>query len=307
MKSTLFTRREILTGLAAGALAHGLRAADATQPARKRPHIKKAFMLNRLNRPNPPLDVLGKFKLIKAAGFDGVEATSSMNQRDVLAARDATGLTIASVVGATGWTKPLSDPNPTAREAGLNGLLQSLRDAAAYDADSVLLVPAVVKADVPYAAAYERSRGEIKKALPLAAELRVAIAIENVWNNFLLSPMEAAAYVDSFESPWVKWHLDIGNIGNLGWAEHWIPILGKRIAKIHIKEYSRTLRDTKGPHAGFQVDLMDGDNNWPAIMAALDQIGYSGWAIAEQFRPEGFSDADWLSHLAKRMDRAINA
>ena len=121
-------------------------------------------------------------------------------------------------------------------------------------ASSVLLVPAVVSKDVSYSDAYTRSVAEIKKALPLAEELGGAIAIENVWNQFLLSPLEAVSYVDSFNSPMVRWHFDVGNVVHQGWPEHWIRVLGPRVAKVHVKEYSRKLRDTKGPRAGFDVE-----------------------------------------------------
>jgi hexulose-6-phosphate isomerase len=146
---------------------------------------------------------------------------------------------------------------------------------------------------------------EIRKAIPLAESLGVAIAIENVWNRFLLSPLEAARYIDSFDTPAVKSHFDVGNVLKTGWPQHWIRTLGKRIVKVHVKEYSRTLRDTKGPLAGFEVDLLEGDNDWPAVMSAFDEIGYEGWMISEQFRPDGFDDASWLNHLSQKMDQVI--
>jgi hexulose-6-phosphate isomerase len=166
----------------------------------------------------------------------------------------------------------------------------------------VLLVPAVVTKDVSYTDAYTRSMAEIKKALPLAEELGVAIAIENVWNQFLLSPLEAVSYVDSFKSPMVRWHFDVGNVVHQGWPEHWIRVLGSRIAKVHVKEYSRKLRDTKGPRAGFDVELMQGDSDWPAVMRALDEVKYDGWMITEQRRPPGLSDAAYLEHLIGKLN-----
>ena len=134
----------------------------------------------------------------------------------------------------------------------------------------------------------------------MAEELGVAISIENVWNQFLLSPLEAARYVDEFNSPWVAWHFDIGNIINYGWPEQWIRILGKRIRRLHITEYSRKRRDSEGPGRGFQVEFLQGDNDWPSIMKALDEIGYQGWGIAEQ---PGGNDLDGLKRLSEQMDR----
>jgi len=244
--------------------------------------------------------VLEKMKAIKAAGFDGVEMMSHMDQKEVLSARDETGLIIPSVCGMHHWAKPLSDPNPKVREEGLEALKQTLRDAKAYGASSVLLVPAVVNKDVSYNDAYTRSQAEIRKAIPLAEELGVKIAVENVWNYFLLSPLEAARYIDEFKSPAMGWHFDVGNVLNIGWPEHWIPVLGKRIQKLHIKEFSRKKRDSEGLWKGFKVDLGEGDNNWPAIMKALDAAGYNGWGIAEQ---SGGDSPEGLKDLSERMSK----
>ncbi len=278
-------------------------AAPLAGAERKRPRRKKGLMYNSFSGPSANrLSVRQKFELAKAAGFEGIEIRSALNQSEVLAARDATGLAIPSVTGAVHWVKTLSDPNPAVRADGLAGLLQSLRDAKAYGASSVLLVPAVVSAQVSYADAWTRSVAEIRKALPLAAELGVAIAIENVWNQFLLSPLEAVKYVDQFASPWVRWHFDVGNVLNTGWPEQWIPVLGSRIAQVHVKEFSRKLRDERGPRAGFEVELRRGDNDWPAIMRALDAVNYEGWMITEQRRPQGMDDAAYLAYLVRSLD-----
>lgn len=246
-----------------------------------------------------------RFQLLRDAGFHGVEMPSALDQAEVLAARDALGLEIPSVVVSTHWAKPLSDANPAVRAAGLAGLEQALRDAKVYGARSVLLVPAVVTQDVGYREAFDRSIAEIRKALPLAESLGVIIAIENVWNRFLLSPLEAAAYVDSFQSPFVRWHFDVGNIVTQAWPEQWIRVLRSRIVQVHIKEFSRKLRDEKGPFAGFAVELLQGDSDWPQTMAALDEVGYSGWVIAEQWRAPNADEGASLRRLSELMDRVI--
>ena len=299
--------------LAAFAPRAPLAAADAKSFAAAKPAagktkrtLKKALMFQTLNSPTSrALSVREKFQLVRDAGFAGAEVASAMNQKEVLAARDAVGLEIPSVVISTHWTKPLSHPSANEREVGLNGLKQGLQDAKAYGAKSVLLVPAVVNKEVSYADAYTRSVTEIKKALPLAESLGVAIAIENVWNAFLMSPLEAAAYVDSFKSPMVRWHFDVGNVINTGWPHHWIQALGSRIAAVHVKEYSRKLRDEKGPREGFKVELLDGDSDWPSVMAALDAAKYSGWLIAEQYRPPNLTDAAWLGSVSAKMDQIL--
>jgi hexulose-6-phosphate isomerase len=246
--------------------------------------------------------VLEKMKAVKEAGFDGAEMNSHMDQEEVLRARDETGLAIPSVCGVRHWDKPLTHPDPNVRAEGLEALKQTLRDAKRYGASSILLVPGVVNKDISYTDAYTRSQAEIRKAVPLAEELGVKIAIENVWNQFLLSPLEAARYVDEFNSPAVGWHFDVGNILNYGWPEQWLRILGKRVQKLHIKEFSRKRRDNEGLWKGFDVKLLEGDDNWPAVMKAVDDIGYKGWAITEQ---GGGDSLEGLKDLSQRLDKIL--
>src|ERR1051325_4604249 len=284
-----------LTTLASHAVGADEKAPE-TSAAPKRP-IKKAIMWGTVGVKG---SVAEKMKLVKGAGFAGVEMNSHMDQEEVLRARDEAGLTIPSVCGAHHWAKPLSHPDSKVRAEGLEALKQCLRDAKRYGASSVLLVPGVVNKEISYADAYTRSQAEIRKAIPLAEELGVKIAIENVWNHFLLSPLEAARYVDEFNSPWVGWHFDVGNVIAYGWPEQWIRILGKRIQKLHIKEFSREKANKEGLWKGFDVEFLKGDNNWTAVMKALDEIGYHGWGIAEQ---PGGGSPEGLKKLSEEMDR----
>ncbi len=234
-----------------------------------------------------------KFKAAKEAGFDGVEVYSHLDRDEVLKAREATGLAIPSVCGALHGKFPLSHPDPEVRAQGLEALKTTIEDAAAYGAETILLVPGRVSQEVSYDDCWHRSVAEIKKAIPLAEKHKVEIAIENVWNNFLLSPMEAAQYIDQFNSKYVTFYFDCGNILFLGWPEQWIRILGKRITKVHFKEYSLKLADSQGKRAGFNVKLMEGDVNWPEVIKALDEVGYNGWTTLEQpggNSPEGMKD-----------------
>lgn len=244
--------------------------------------------------------ILEKFQFAKQAGFEGIEPMSHLDRNEVLKARDATGLPVPSVCGAMHWKFPLSDPDPKIREEGIAALKVSLEDAAAYGADTVLLVPGRVTDTVSYDECWNRSVEELKKAVPLAEKLKVKIAIENVWNNFLLSPMEAVSYVDQFKSPYIGFYFDCGNILVYGWPEQWIKILGRRIAKVHIKEYSRKIADTQGKGAGFNVKLLEGDVNWPAVMKALDNIGYNGWTTIEQ---PGGETKEGLKDLCDRLKK----
>jgi hexulose-6-phosphate isomerase len=293
------TRRHFIkvTGaaLTATALAPAaISAAETSTPAPgKKRAIKKAIMYGTIGYKGT---VLEKFKALKQAGFDGVEPNSHMNQDEVVKAFEETGLTAASVCCNTHWGKPLSDPDPTVREAGLAGLKQALRDAKRYGATSILLVPGVVKGEVSYEDCWKRSIVEIRKAIPLAEELGVKIAIENVWNNFLMKPEQAVAYLEEINSPHVGWHFDIGNMIKFAPSEEWIRALGKRILKLHIKEYSLA--------KGFGVWFFDGDNHWPAIMKALDETGYTGWGITEQ-PGDQTKDAANLKKFSELLDRVL--
>src|SRR5262249_51518941 len=148
-------------------------------------------------------------------------------------------------------------------------------DAKAYGAGSVLLVPGVARDGVSYEQCWERSIVEIKKAIPVAKECGVVMSIENVGNNFITKPEQAVEDLDAINSEWVKWHFDIGNVGRIGpAAEKWIAVIGKRIHRIHVKDFSAK------PSVGAATrdarpKLLDGDTNWPAVMKALDEAGYS--------------------------------
>jgi hexulose-6-phosphate isomerase len=289
-----FSRRDFLNlgGAAAAAIALAPLGAGAAEPAKKRP-IKKAIMYATIGFPGP---VLEKFRAVKAVGFEGVEPMSHMNQAEVIKAFEETGLKPASVCCNTHWGKPLSDPDERIRKEGLDGLIVALKDAKAYGATSVLLVPGRVNKTVTYDECFQRSVAEIKKAAPIAGDLGVKIAIENVWNDFVTKPEQAKDFLDAIDSPHVGWHFDIGNCIKFGPAEKWIPVLGKRILKLHIKEFSVV--------KGFGVKFFDGDNNWPAIMKALDDVGYDGWGISEQPGDQS-KDPGALVDLSNRMDRVF--
>jgi L-ribulose-5-phosphate 3-epimerase len=267
-------------------------------------YLKKAYMLGTFPDRND-YTIIEQFQMLKNSGFHGVEPDSGLDRAEVLRARDETGLEIPSIVVSTHWSQPLSSPDPSVRQAGLDGLEIALEDAHEFGAECILLVPGRVTEEVTYDMVYQRTQAEISKMVPLAEELGVKIAIENVWNQFLLSPLEAARYVDEFNSDMVGWYFDIGNILNYGWPQHWIRILGERILMIHIKEYSIQKRDEEGPYAGFRVNYLEGSNNWPEIIKALREINYSGgYGIAEPaYREPDVSHERWLKeYVSDKMD-----
>ncbi len=298
--STKLNRRQILTS---SALVLAGASWGRPEPAAGGPlTIKKSLKFDMFLEEG--LSIREKFEILKEIGFDGVEVNSpsDLDRDELVAARDSASLEIPGVISSVHWKKPLSDPDKAVREEGRTGLETALRAAAVFGATTVLLVPAVVKKGVRYDEAWARSQSEIRKALPVARDVGVKIAIENVWNSFLLSPLEMARYIDELNDPLVGAYFDVGNIVNFGWPEQWIQILGSRIMKLDIKEYSREKRDREGPYAGFRVPLGEGDCDWPAVVAALEETGYSGgWGSAEV----AGGDRERLKEISERMDRIL--
>src|SRR3954462_508275 len=241
----MLTRRSFLQMAAsAAALAAWNPHAYAAAPKRQ---LRKAIMYSTIGVKG---SVLEKFRAMKEAGFDGVEPMGAMDRDEVLAAFKETGLQAASVCDHIHWLKSLSAPDEATRKLGLDGLLLSLRDAHAYGATSVLLVPGIARDGVSYDQCWERSIVEIKKAIPVAKELGVKISIENVGNNFITTPEQALGYLEAINSEWVGWHFDIGNVGaKYGPAERWIRVLGNRMVRIHVKAFS-----AKPPASGVRGD-----------------------------------------------------
>lgn len=266
------------------------------------PMVKKSLKWGMVKE---DLSILDKFKLLKDIGFDGVELDSpnDLPMKEILDARDKTGLELPGTVNSVHWKSPLTDKDPAKRKACSDAMVKALRDTKQYGGTTVLLVPGVVNAETTYREAWERSIEEVKKLIPVVEETGVRIAFENVWNNFLISPIEAAQYVDEFNHPLIGWYFDVGNILRYGWPAHWIDALGRRIFKLDIKEYSLKKMNEEGLWKGFGVELLEGDCNWPAVNAALRKIGYSGWASAEV--PGG--DRNRLIQINEKMDAIFKA
>ena len=282
--------------LAASALAP---LASAENPTGKKRPVKKAVNLGMAKAPGA--SVADRFKMIKDAGFDGIELNlpdDALTVDIIQQAKSASGLEVAGIICTPHWEYPLSDPDPANRERTVRGLQLALQQGGEIGCSRVLLVPGVVNKQVDYAQCWQRAVEGIKRCTDAAEKAKCHIAVENVWNQFIIDPMSAARFVDEINSPWVGWHLDLGNLVTYGWPEQWVHILGRRIRNLHIKEYSRKLRDKEGPYKGFQVELGEGDNDWPATMKALDDIAYQGWGILEV--PGG--DAARLKFLAERTD-----
>ena len=224
------------------------------------------------------LSALDKFKVAKEAGFEEIECPTTPEQskaEEILAASKETGIRVHSVMNQEHWKSPLSSADPAVVEKSMEGMRTSLRNAKLWGADTVLLVPAVVDPQTSYRDAYERSQKQIRKLIPMAQDLKVIIALEEVWNKFLLSPIEFAKYVDEFQSPWIRAYFDVGNVAINGYPHDWIRTLGKRIVKLHFKDFAFKKR-----LAEF-TNLLDGEIDFKAVHAALADIGYQGSATVE--------------------------
>jgi len=240
------------------------------------------------------------FALAKEAGFDGVELgtlNDAATREKAAALAKKYGLAIPSIMNSIHWARPHSDPDPNVRREAFEGMLASFATAKATGAETVLLVPAVVTETVTYEQAWIRSQAEILELLKHAEADRIAIGIENVWNRFLLSPIEFRDYIDQFNSPFVQAYFDVGNICLYGNPHQWIRTLGHRIGKVHVKGFDTRSRQ-------FTSTLLGGNINWKAVREAFADVGYTGWITAEmpqnQQDPRGGTFA-----LSEEMDKII--
>lgn len=210
----------------------------------------------------------------KQLGFDGIEANSpGVNVADAQRAVAKVQFPIHGVVDNVHWNQRLSSPDAAVREIGLKALIQAIYDSKAIGGTTVLLVPGkVTGADETHDDVWKRSIIEIRKALPVAQERQIKILIENVWNGFCEKPELLRDYIDEINHPWCGVYFDIGNVRKFGKPEEWIAVLGQRIGKLDVKDW--------GAKNGF-CRLGEGDVDWPAVRAALKQIGYTGWATRE--------------------------
>ncbi len=264
----------------------------ATKSPGARSELKKAVILGMLPE-NPSLD--DRFRLARDCGFHGLEVPPVDDLDQARKMRDAAnkiGIELHSVMYG-GWNAPLSSPDPAVAQEGADGIVKALESAKELGADGVLLVPAVVNEKTRYVEAYERSQRRLIELAPLAEKAEVRILVEDVWNNFLLSPIEFARYIDEIKSPWVQAYFDVGNVVAFGWPEDWIRTLGSRIQKVHLKDFK------KGPRQF--VNLRDGDVNWPEVRKALLDVGYTGFVTAELQS----GDEAYLRDLSARMDTII--
>ena len=259
---------------------------------------KKAVQISMLPKEKSYVD---RFKLAMDAGFEGIEMrtiTDPKEAEEIRKAAETSRLRIHSVMNMAHWDNPLSSDDPEVVNKSVAGMETSLRNAKLWGADAVLLVPAVLNAKTMYRDAYSRSQRVIREQLlPLAQELKVVIAVEEVWNRFLLSPVEFAKYIDDFKSPWVRAYFDVGNVVFYRYPQDWIRTLGKRIVKMHLKDFKIDRQEGRF----YWKNIGEGDIDWPEVQKALSEIGYEGFMTTEI----SGGDAAYLKDVVARLNRFL--
>lgn len=266
----------------------------------------------------PPMSLKEAFELAKDAGFEGVEValdetgelslttTDEELQAIKQQALDA-GISLYSVACGLYWNYWLCSEDPAEQQKAKDILKKQIDVAAALGCQSILVIPGCVNADfaapgrvMDYDVVYEKSLAAICEMKAYAEEKKVEIGLENVWNKFLLSPMEMRDFIDKVDSRYVGSYLDIGNTLANGYPEQWVKILGSRIKKVHFKDY----RLEAGGLHGF-VDLLAGDVNYPAVVEALTAVGYDGWVTAEMIPNYKYHTETIIYNTSKSMDAIL--
>jgi len=302
MSDFALSRRYFLQGAAAAATASPWLIAEATAADASSGYLTgRLYKTLKQGMVRVEGSLTKKFQAAKAAGFDGIELNlPGTNVEEAKAAILASGLPVDGSVCAKHWQIRHTSSDAEVRAEALKLLEQALRDTKALGGNTVLLVVGKGE-DGPEHEIWERSVENISKALPLASELGVYIAIENVWNQFLYDhsggPDQTAdkfvKYVDDFNSPWVGMQFDIGNHWKYGSMGDWIRALGRRIVKLDLKGFSRKEDSFK--------KIGEGDLDWADVRRALREIDYTGWAAAEV----GGGGPDRLREVSRNMDRAF--
>jgi len=262
--------------------------------------------------------IVAAMETAKAMGFDAIELsvfetgalaldTSPGAIKQIANAAQDIGIEICSLATLLHWEYSLTSDNATVRQKGKEILRRMLEIAALLGTDCILVVPGAVDVFfdpripmVAYDVAYKRALDAIGEALPEAEKYGVCMALENVWNKFLLSPLEMRAFVDSFQSPLVAAYFDVGNVLLTGYPESWIRILGQRIRRVHVKDFRREVGNVHG-----FVNLLEGDVNWPEVMDALRAIAYDNAIIAEIIPPYKHYTLVMLEHISRAMDNLL--
>ncbi len=256
-------------------------------------------------------------ELAKDAGFDGLElaldehglVSMDSTEEDIMKVKkmaDEVGIELYSVACGLYWTYNYTSANEENVKRAKEITKKQLQVASWLGCDTILVVPGAVEVAfdpgeiVEYDVAYERALSALRELAPVAESLKVSIGVENVWNRFLLSPMEMAEFIDKVGSDYVGSYFDVGNVLFSGYPEHWIKILNKRIKKVHFKDYRRAAGDLHG-----FVDILAGEVNWPGVMEQLEKVGYDGWVSAEMLPPYTHYPETIIYNTSNAMDKIL--
>ena len=218
--------------------------------------------------------------------------------RQVKALADDIGVRIPSVATVLPFIYPLSDKNPAVRQRGIEIVRTCLEFGAILEAEAVLVIPGLVTPQDAYEGVLERLKESLSELVPFAEAQGVVLALENVWNQALLSPLEFRDFIDGFDSTFVRAYVDVGNVLRAGHGEQWLRLLGERVDKVHVCNF----RNEVGNITGFTRHLLDGDVDWPAVMSALADIGYDGWLTAEITPPAPHYPEKVIRDVSTTMD-----
>lgn len=258
------------------------------------------------------------FALAKDAGYDGVElsldevgpvslTSTKEDMEAVKALADKMGIELYSLASGLYWESNYTSNDEAVRRKAIETTKKQLELASYLGMESILVVPGSVHDTigssgdvVEYDVAYDRCLAALKELAPVAEKYQVELCIENVWNKFLLSPLEMRDLLDKVGSDYVGSYFDVGNVLYCGFPEHWIKILGKRIKKVHFKDYRRAV----GTLDGF-VDLLAGDVDYKAVMKAFENVGYNGWVTAEMLPPYALYPETILYNTSNAMNKIL--
>lgn len=236
----------------------------------------------------------------------GIDATQAQCE-DLVAAARKEGVALLSTASGLYWGRALGDDDPAKSAQARKDLEAMIQIASWLGAKTHLTIPGAVEVfflpERPiqdYQGVWDRATEGLRAVLPLAQEKGVRLGIENVWNKFLLSPVEMRTFLDQFDSPFIGSYLDVANILPYGYPEQWIRVLGKRIVGVHFKDFRKAV----GTAEGF-VDLLEGDVNWPAVLSALAEVGYDGPVPCEMIPPYGQHPIVRVANASRAMDAIL--
>jgi len=267
---------------------------------------------------DPKTNFEDMFAQIKKAGFDGIEI--NVDGKDSASAHSLTldtidkelaeiraiskkyDLPVVSISTSLWWVANMGSPKKEDQDMGKKLLGQQLKCAKALGASGILVVPGGINENVSIAEAYKNSSALLESCKDMIEEYKISVGVENVWNQFFMSPFDMANFIDNLDCEYITAYYDVGNTVAYSWSEYWIDILGKRISHIHVKDFKRNSGINSG---GTWPNLLDGDVNYKKIIPALKKIGWDGYLTAETFKTDSQTFEEFYTETAEREEKII--